>query len=112
MAFWTFPSALSLLPSAVSLASPRALPAVSLMAPLASLAEPTMRSLSISSLLRLLMPRGEARGYWSHVFAIGIVCRRGEVWSVLSRTRLTEHTTRRQPVNRHPTRDSWLHPVA
>src|SRR4051794_40699925 len=46
-AFCTFPAALSDFPSVSSLASPVTLPATSLMAPLACLAEPSIRSLSI-----------------------------------------------------------------
>src|SRR6478672_8054446 len=51
-AFCTLPAALSDLPSASSLASPVTLPATSLMAPLACLAEPSSRSLSISIAFR------------------------------------------------------------
>src|SRR3954463_3372486 len=46
-AFCTFPAALSDFPSVSSFASPVTLPATSLMAPLACLAEPSIRSLSI-----------------------------------------------------------------
>ncbi len=46
-AFWTLPSVLSALPSAVSLASPSTLPAASLTVPSTCFAEPIMRSLSI-----------------------------------------------------------------
>src|SRR5579872_4453650 len=51
-AFCTRPSALSALPSASVLASPVALPQVSLTAPFACLAAPFTRSLSISISLR------------------------------------------------------------
>src|SRR6266446_2714332 len=44
-AFWTLPSTLSALPSASSLASPVALPMVSLIEPLISFADPAIRSL-------------------------------------------------------------------
>jgi hypothetical protein len=47
MAFCTLPAALSALPSLCNLASPVTLPAVSLIAPLACFAEPSMRSLSM-----------------------------------------------------------------
>src|SRR4051812_781522 len=46
-AFCTFPAALSDFPSVSSFASPVTLPATSLMAPLACLAEPSIRSLSM-----------------------------------------------------------------
>src|ERR1019366_6526120 len=62
-AFWILPSTLSLLPSVVSLASPVAFPTPSLTAPLACLAEPMIRSLSMSLSLHLLMPaRAMPRG--------------------------------------------------
>src|ERR1700736_999350 len=47
-AFCTLPAALSVLPSASSFLSPRALPAASFTAPLACCAEPLIRSLSMS----------------------------------------------------------------
>src|SRR6478735_4335224 len=47
-AFCTFPAALSDFPSVSSFASPVTLPATSLMAPLTCLAEPSIRSLSMS----------------------------------------------------------------
>src|SRR5512133_284418 len=49
IAFWTLPSTLSALPSACSLASPVALPMVSLIEPLISFADPAIRSLSMTT---------------------------------------------------------------
>src|ERR1700756_3572969 len=48
-AFWTLPSTLSALPSASSLASPVALPMVSLIEPLISFADPAIRSLFMTA---------------------------------------------------------------
>jgi hypothetical protein len=65
MAFWILPSASSFLPSALSLASPVALPAASFTAPLACLAAPAIRSLFmavISPLLSLSRDRFRPRG--------------------------------------------------
>src|SRR5664279_1131847 len=48
-AFWIFPAAWSALPSDSSLASPSTLPAISLVLPLISFADPSTRSLSMIS---------------------------------------------------------------
>src|SRR5512132_2618956 len=59
-AFWILPFILSALPSASSLRSPTALPRVSLTEPLICLADPAMRSLSMttSSGLRRILRLG------------------------------------------------------
>jgi hypothetical protein len=55
-AFWNLPSTLSFFPSAVSYASPTALPTASLMTPFACFAAPAIRSLSMLPSLHVITP--------------------------------------------------------